>query len=84
MHVHSFSITSFFLEVAECISTKVIQPSQEAISVKTNDDRLYNWLHRGLHRPFSFRLLQQRRFHHEEHFSREHRQHLGVDRRGRS
>ena len=31
-----------------------IQSPQETISAQTNDDRLYNWLHRGLHLSFSF------------------------------
>ena len=80
-----FSIICLLLEVPEeCISAEVIQSPQETISAQTNDDRLYDGLHRGLHRPFSFRLLQQRCFHHEEYSSQEHRQHLGVDRRGRS
>ena len=54
-----FSIICLLLEVPEeCISAEVIQSPQETISAQTNDDRLYDWLHRGLHRPFSFRLLQ--------------------------
>ena len=80
-----FSIIPLFLEVPEqCIPAKVVQSSQEAISVKTNDDRVNDWLHRSMHWSFLFRLLQQRCFDDEEHSFGKHREYLGMDSRGRS
>ena len=79
------SIISLFLEVPEqCIPAKVVQSLQEAISVKTNDDRVNDWLHRSMHWSFPFRLLQQRCFDDEEHSFGKHREYLGMDSRGRS
>ena len=80
-----FSIISRFLEVPEqYISEKVVQSSQEAISVKTNDDRVNDWLHRSMHWSISFRLLHQGCFDDEKHTFGKHREYLGMDSRGRS
>ena len=75
-----FSIVSLFLEISEqCIPAKVIQYSQETVSTETNDDRINDWLYRGMHWSFPIRLLQQRCFDNQERSSRKHGQDLGMD-----
>ncbi|CAF1651626.1 unnamed protein product [Adineta ricciae] len=62
-----------------CIPAKVFQYSQETISTETNDNRISDWLYRGMCWSFPLRFLQQRRFDNQERFSRKHGQDLGMD-----
>ncbi|CAF1290659.1 unnamed protein product [Adineta ricciae] len=72
LHLHS--------KVSEqCVPVKVIQYSQEAVSTETNDDRINDWLYRGMHWFFPLRFLPQRCFDNQERSSRKHGQDVGMD-----
>lgn len=80
-----FFTFSFSLETAEQLTPEeVVQSSQEAISVETNDDCVDKRLYNCLHRTFPLGFFQQRCFNHEEYSSSKYRRCIKMDRRSRS